>query len=662
MRGAVARGSAAALAVVLLAPIVVDAQDFSITDARLVEGSSGFTDWQLTIYRGGPGAASNVPWTAVPGSATASDFVTANPYGSGVLSFGPADTSLQITVRIIADTTPEWSSTLQQDEVFFVDLGMPTVGGIQKGRGTVTIVDDDVSQPGVQFLSAVTDSTGPAAGDGRNRLQWRVPAGQTLPSQIVIAWTSGPTSCVPPTSDTAGEAPGPVNLAPLAAGSRQTWTHDFSNGPVQVPRVYCYTVFVRYPALSGERAHVVTKTFDSTTGSRKWTYTAGYYGGSAAGNVVPPTVGADGIYSVGTDGVVHAMQRGDAGGTWPPLWNPLALGKPAHNRSPVVSVQAGISRLFVGTESGEVHAVDARQGTLAWSRSQLFGTTQLMPSFSTGVQAIPAGLFKAYGGQNDLLLVGTATAAGSTKFFALNPANGATIDDYPNGGDTPPGPLGNVFGMAVVDYANNRVYFGTASGGASHTLWSLDLGPMGAPNLSLTSTATLPWNPKPLGISSGTQGSPVLRGTQLYLGTDSGAAGAVHSLCLTDGSVQSYTHGDGQLKGFAWPDRRDTRLYFSTTSKVHAIRDDGSSLNPYWATPISVTSPSIALQKPGTDFLYVGDGTGRLLQINILTQVITPMQLDTGSVQIGAPSLDNVHNLLLVGSDKGVIYAIRVPF
>jgi len=368
--------------------------------------------------------------------------------------------------------------------------------------------------------------------------------------------------------------------------------------------------------------------------------------------VVPPTVGADAIYTVGTDGVVHAMQRGDTGGTWPPNWEPVGLGRPAHNRSPVVPMADG-PRLFIGTESGEVHAVDGRTGAILWSRSQKFNNTQLMPGASTGVQATPAGLFKAWGGENDLILVGTSIAAVGTKFFALSPATGATIDDFPSGGDVPPGPVDNVLGMAVVDYGvPNRVYFGTTGG--TCTLWSLDLGVAGAPDLTMSGLA---WSPKPLG--AGTMGSPVSRGGRLYLDVDTGAAASLYALTVADGSLSApYNHGDGPVKGFPWPDRRDTRLYFATDNKVHGVRDDGPTISPLWS-PITVNSPSIVLQRPGTDELFAGNGIGQLLKIDVVSRAVAPIQLTNAAVQIGAPSLDGSHNLIHVGSAKGVIYAVR---
>ena len=43
---------------------------------------------------------------------------------------------------------------------------------------------------------------------------------------------------------------------------------------------------------------------------------------------------------------------------------------------------------------------------------------------------LPPLLVKSFGGLNDLVLVGTATAVGDTTYFALDPATGATLDSY----------------------------------------------------------------------------------------------------------------------------------------------------------------------------------------------------------------------------------------
>ena len=415
---------------------------------------------------GGPPTTADVTvdYTLVSGSAVAgSDFVAL----SGTLTFKRLlDSTLTVVVQVIGDTTDEWDLTLQRDEVFFLQLSNPSANAtILKGRGTVTLMDDDHSQAGVQYLSAVTDSTGTGSTEGRNRLQWRIPPAPSLPSQIKVCWKSASSSCTPPTSDTDTD-PGGCSVidGPFTAGAKHLFTHDNTSAiKVLVPRAYCYSVWTMYPGFTNERAEVSVTTFNSIPGPLKWTLTPGHYRAVSAAILVPPTVGADGIYSVGNDGIVQAMQRGASAtsGLWPPAWNPVALGKPAHNRSPVVPFPSPLgSRYFVGTENGEVHAVDAKTGALVWSRAagNPPGSRELLPG-ATGVQATPALLVKGFGGLNDLVLVGTATAVGDTTYFALDPATGATLDSY-GPPDAPPGPIDNVFGMSVVDYADNRVYFG----------------------------------------------------------------------------------------------------------------------------------------------------------------------------------------------------------
>ena len=314
----------------------------------------------------------DVSWSAVNGSAAGAntpglgvDFINAGSFGSGAVHFDPGVTSQPITVRVVEDDAIEWSPTLRLDEAFFVDLGPPVNTTIQKGRATVTLLDDDRSEPGLQFVSAVSDGTATA---GRNRLQWRVPPAPVPPADILIAWNSGSSNCVSPVDAQPASAQGQrlISLDGLpvgAPGQTQIWAHleQTVGVPLVLQRRYCYSLFTIYagPTPTTERVTIQATPLDAN-GFVKWSYATGWP------DVVPPTVGTDAVYTVSTDGVVHAMGRGDIGGPWPTAWNPVALGKPAHNRSPVVPLPAG-SRFFVGTESGEVHAVDGKNGAIVWS-------------------------------------------------------------------------------------------------------------------------------------------------------------------------------------------------------------------------------------------------------------------------------------------------------
>ena len=75
-----------------------------------------------------------------------------------------------------------------------------------------------------------------------------------------------------------------------------------------------------------------------------------------------------------------------------------------------------------------------------------------------------------------------------------------------------------------------------------------------------------------------------------------------------------------------------------------------STSSGWWTTS---PSPSPALHRPGTDFLYVGGGDGRLYEINVADAdpkaTKKSIMLEAG-MQIGAPSLDVTYNHVLVSS------------
>jgi len=74
-----------------------------------------------------------VHWATADGTADSTDYLRA----SGALTFAPRQTSARIVVLIKGDALDE------PDETFFVDLSDANFASIGRGRGTVTIVDDD---------------------------------------------------------------------------------------------------------------------------------------------------------------------------------------------------------------------------------------------------------------------------------------------------------------------------------------------------------------------------------------------------------------------------------------------------------------------------------------------------------------------------------------
>jgi hypothetical protein len=636
------------LALLLGAGAAHAAVDITIADARVPEGNSmTFQPRPFTVQLSGPPPSEvRVSWQLVAGSAKDgaappdNDFIMA----SGQLVF-PAlgDGTEDINVQINGDVLNEWSPTDQQDQVFFIELSSPINGTIQRGRAMIVLLDDDRPNPGLQYVSAAANGI---SGSGTVTLHWRVPAPK--PDDILVRWNQGAGGCTSPLTYNEGVTGGQFYLGPGNVnnpGTRQTFTHTGrANG-----EKHCYSLFSVFGgthATGGEVAKVSVTPRDRNAGPIKWTYA------TRAPSLVPSTVGTDAIYHVDQDGVVHAMQRSESGGAWPTSWNPVGLGKPAQTRSPVVPFPDGW-RLFVGTDGGGIHAIDARDGRIVWSRSTAFGNA--LPSLGFA-QAPPALLLSAYGGNNDMLLVGTNNG-GTSSFYAINPKTG--IDQA---GSPITGLLGDITGMAAVEYPA-RVFFLTSSSSAS--IYALNLGSPGTPTLT---GATLPTG-NPVALGSGSPLSPVRRSNRIFFGDSNGD---VHGYDIVSGATHApWSTGDGQVKGFMWPDRRNFNFYFSTDSKVRGIQDDGGAFSELPWSPItstthpSVTSPSILLQMPGTDFLYFGNNQGQLVQVDLSggTPVVRTVQLEPpGTVTIGAPSLDTGGNLVIVGSATGTIYAVHVPF
>jgi hypothetical protein len=162
-------------------------------------------------------------------------------------------------------------------------------------------------------------------------------------------------------------------------------------------------------------------------------------------------------------------------------------------------------------------------------------------------------------------------------------------------------------------------------------------------------------------------GSPVLRDGRVYVGSPLGG-GTVYSLdALTGGDDRSFVHGNGQVKGFVFPDRASNDIYFATDDFVWGVTDTGAVTMPNkFAGPISLgggAKPSPVLFVPGSHYVLVGGSDGKLHQIDVLPAVpiSTSVTLGNGLAVVGAPSLDRVYDLVHVGTEAGIFYAVQAP-
>ncbi|GEM_PF-1067543 len=466
---------------------------------------------------------------------------------------------------------------------------------------------------------------------GSVKLEWMNPSG-TYGSTKICRDTSSypePASCTP------------VATRSGTAGAYDSWTDTgVSNGTT-----YRYTAFVDNGSgyHSGGR-HAWAYPFD-TSGRAKWAYSSAATALAPTG-VRPGAIGTGGTWAVSNDRMLHGMNPTSAGGDWPRTgtfsWAPAAMNGPAQARPPVVPTTAisGASQvIFLGSEDGHAYAVNAETGTTLWQS----------PALGNILLASPSGIFTDFGGANNLLFIGSRDATADNVMYMLKPADGTIITSFNNGGGT--GGIGIINSAATVDYATSRIYFATRerAGGSSDTLWCLEF---------TGTTFTRVWS-VPLGDIDG---APVLYSGRLYVGNNSGTVFAIDP---TDGStLWQYATTDGPVKGYVTPEATDTvprKLFFSTTNRVWALTDNGTSATQAWQQT-GVSGPSIPVVPYGGTALYVGSSDGKLYQLGVADgSVATSVTLGDGSATIGSPALDVINTMAYVGSESGAVYGIALP-
>jgi uncharacterized repeat protein (TIGR01451 family) len=110
----------------------------SISDATLLEGTTGTVNAIFTVTLSTPGTAPvTVNYTTIDNSAT----VTDNDYiaASGIITFAPGDVTHTIPITINGDTT------IETDEIFYVNLSGAIGAAMVDNQGVGTIINDDTA-------------------------------------------------------------------------------------------------------------------------------------------------------------------------------------------------------------------------------------------------------------------------------------------------------------------------------------------------------------------------------------------------------------------------------------------------------------------------------------------------------------------------------------
>jgi hypothetical protein len=381
---------------------------------------------------------------------------TTNPCGGAVSyavyrdtnsAFVPAPDKLVATVApgtSYTDATP-----LAPGTPYFYIVRATSLGNLQQDanlvRREVTPTSCTTGAPGTVLGASVTSRS------GENLVQWVNPPGF---GSVRVRFDSGP-SCVFP-ADPLGSGTLLADDVGLPGEARSIPHTGLSDGTS-----YCYTLFVDTGGAYSAGRSIAGRPF-ATGGPVKWSFSSGVF------STTPPTVGGAGVISTSNAPVVHATERGPGGGAWPSGWQPYPVGGPIQSRSPAIPITVGSASPVVYLSSQDGRSTpstgEGRCRRAVW-----------VATLPGPLQGAPAGIFTAFFGAFNYLIVGTRITAGDNAVVALDPDTVAAIGvPFTNGGA--PNGIGIINGSAAVDYATSRVYFASYAGGGPGTLWCLQLG------------------------------------------------------------------------------------------------------------------------------------------------------------------------------------------
>lgn len=480
--------------------------------------------------------------------------------------------------------------------------------------------------------------------DTTNVLQWVTPPVDYAGMEL---WVNSGSTC-PTIYSGAGSF---LSAVSPAANTIATFTDPATYSP---GTNLCYSIFAATDATpiqagtAPARTLIVRTLNAAPSGPAKWATAL-----TSVAALAQVGIGAQNVVAVANDGGVFGLARGSSGGQWSSAHRPFRVDfSPIQGRPPVLSmsVMGSARTTFVGSQDGRVYAFDADRGAGEGAGGALWYTT---PALGTTVQPGVAGMFAAFGGVGDHLLVGART--GTSAFYALDPSSGATRSGTFTGGGNP---FGTISTTASVDYTLKQVYFASTEFTAgAPSLWCLKLTASGLNGACWT----------PLSGLGGISGGPIERSGVVYVGTD---FGQVHAIVASTGAAAwpgpfTGCGGGNAIKSFVLADRLGTGkdLYYATSSALCALTDSGGSVSLKWQIS-TIPGPSVPLlaRIGGVAYVYVGATDGRLYQIEAENPAnIKWVQLRAAVDTIGAAAFDGRDDMLYVGSAAGAIYAVQAP-
>ncbi|WP_286269815.1 outer membrane protein assembly factor BamB [Thalassotalea hakodatensis] len=334
---------------------------------------------------------------------------------------------------------------------------------------------------------------------------------------------------------------------------------------------------------------------------------------------ITPLVAYDKLYSASREGEVYAMDPA----TGKELWR-TDLRKEGEggffSSKPTAYLNGGptaaMNKVFIGSENGDIYALDAETGELSW-HSKVKGEVLAAPGFDAGVLVVN-------------------TASGVVKAF--NATDGETLWQIEQ--DVPPLTLRGTSSPAL------------AAGGAV----------VGAPNGSLTvyllENGQQGWTSE-IGEATGSteldrvvdiDSSPIIYGDKAY---SISARGNLASVDLRSGRVlwkrQYSSYRDLEISG---------NTIYLTDVKGHVYAIDRVNGTEKWSQ-LALTNRNVTGPKEFDNYIVVGDFEGYLHWLDKESGDIVARHHVDGSGVYATPTTDG--NLLFVLSKDGDLQAIKKP-
>jgi len=266
----------------------------------------------------------------------------------------------------------------------------------------------------------------------------------------------------------------------------------------------------------------------------------------------------------------------------------------------------------------------------------------------------------AYTLAQDLVVAGTHNTAttSANQIFGLNGNTGTTVWTVTGASGTVPA-MDIVSAPPMIDYVNNAIWVTSRSNGGTSqpSLWKLN---------SNTGVVLFTANLGPIDYS------PTLgpQSDVLFVPVNGGALTAIDPVTgITLGSVNP---GDGGIKNspaiatFTMP----YTVVFTTNTRVWAYRFScattpclagGGTFTKLWGGT-ALNNPSAPLTFSGISKVYVGDGDGKIHELDVNTGVDGKQRLLNTSVIVGDVGIDLVLNRVVASASDGRSYAFSIPF